>query len=54
MKDASKVLPIPKEVWRMVDFIYRNGIDRENLFTSSGDPAEIGNYLAYFILLSDH
>ncbi|RKO93184.1 Endonuclease/exonuclease/phosphatase, partial [Blyttiomyces helicus] len=37
-------LSIPKEMWRLVDFIYRFGMDVDNLFLSSGDQA-ITEYL---------
>ncbi|KAI9333720.1 Endonuclease/exonuclease/phosphatase [Obelidium mucronatum] len=29
---------IPKELWRLVDFIYRYGMDVDNLFRTPGDP----------------
>ncbi|KAJ3024593.1 hypothetical protein HK097_006880, partial [Rhizophlyctis rosea] len=31
-------LSVPKEVWRLVDFIYKYGMDVDNLFLSPGDP----------------
>jgi hypothetical protein len=35
---TSHLFSIPKEIWRLVDFIYRFGLlDSELLFTSSGD-----------------
>ena len=36
---TSHISSIPKEIWRLVDFIYRFGLlDSEALFTSAGDP----------------
>ena len=37
----NKVLGIPKELWRIVDYIYRASLDEPNLFFTVGDPAEI-------------
>lgn len=35
----SHIYSIPKEIWQLVDFIYRFGLlDSEALFTSAGDP----------------
>ncbi|KAJ3082671.1 hypothetical protein HDU99_001986 [Rhizoclosmatium hyalinum] len=34
----------PKELWRLVDFIYRYGMDVDNLFKKAGDP-----YLVQYI-----
>ena len=33
---TDKTLPIPKEIWRVVDFIYRHGIQVPNIFSQSG------------------
>eukprot|EP00013_Stygamoeba_regulata_P012357 CAMPEP_0177683742 /NCGR_PEP_ID=MMETSP0447-20121125/32010_1 /TAXON_ID=0 /ORGANISM="Stygamoeba regulata, Strain BSH-02190019" /LENGTH=221 /DNA_ID=CAMNT_0019193443 /DNA_START=1 /DNA_END=666 /DNA_ORIENTATION=+ len=29
-------LPIPKELWRIVDYLFQHGLDQENLFHQSG------------------
>ena len=41
-KEASQVLSLPKEIWRMVDHLFRNGMDEEGLFVTSGEKEEIG------------
>ena len=39
----TKVLGIPKELWRIVDCIYRTSLDEPNLFFTAGDPAELAS-----------
>lgn len=40
--DRSRdVLDIPKELWYLVDFLYRNAMDEEELFLQTGDDAQI-------------
>jgi len=41
LKDQGKVLSMPKELWRIVDYIFKNGMDEPGLFTSPGDLNEI-------------
>jgi len=41
--NAEAVLTLPKELWRLVDFIYRKGIDEEDLFLTSGDDNQIAD-----------
>ncbi|KAJ3193294.1 hypothetical protein HK101_005090 [Irineochytrium annulatum] len=41
---SSEALSIPKEVWRLIDFLFRFGMDVENLFLLRGDP-EVMEYL---------
>lgn len=36
-----QTLAIPKELWRIVDFIYKNGLQEEGLFTTNGVEDEI-------------
>jgi len=41
-RDASQVLSLPKEIWRMVDFLYRESrLREESLFVSSGEKEEV-------------
>jgi RhoGAP domain len=35
----DKTLSIPKELWRLTDFVYKYGMDVDNLFLTSGNPA---------------
>ncbi|KAJ3286688.1 hypothetical protein HK104_008910 [Borealophlyctis nickersoniae] len=42
--DEEMRLSIPKEVWRLVDFVYKFGMDVDNLFLSSGDQ-NIAEYI---------
>ncbi|KAJ3161478.1 hypothetical protein HDU86_007260 [Geranomyces michiganensis] len=37
--DADNRFSIPYQLWRLVDFLFRYGMDVDNLFTSGGDPA---------------
>lgn len=37
----DKVLRVPKELWRMVDYIFPKGLSYDNLFLRPGEPAEI-------------
>jgi len=39
--DSSDCLSIPKELWRIIDFIYKKGIDAESLFLHSGVQDEL-------------
>mmetsp|Transcript_18492 Transcript_18492/g.25929 ORF Transcript_18492/g.25929 Transcript_18492/m.25929 type:complete len:463 (-) Transcript_18492:8-1396(-) len=41
MDTQDAVLSIPKEIWRMVDFLYKKGMDTENLFLESGVEEEM-------------
>lgn len=34
-------LKIPKELWRIVDYLYKNALEEEDLFLESGDQEEI-------------
>ncbi|GJJ76969.1 inositol polyphosphate 5-phosphatase INPP5B/F [Entomortierella parvispora] len=36
---AARQLSLPKDLWRIVDFIYKNGFGVDNLFLLSGDQA---------------
>ncbi len=36
--DMKKKLSVPKEIWRLVDFIYRYGMDVDHIFQTRGDP----------------
>ncbi|KAI8907876.1 Endonuclease/exonuclease/phosphatase [Gorgonomyces haynaldii] len=40
----NQSLSIPKELWRLCDFIYRNCRDTDNIFAASGDP-QISDYI---------
>lgn len=45
-KNEKKVLPnpqlsVPKEIWRLADYIYKNGLDYEGLFVTGGDAEEM-------------
>jgi len=42
-QNAKLRLHIPKELWRIVDYIFINGLDEENLFLESGDDEEMAN-----------
>lgn len=37
----TQTLSIPKELWRMVDYIYRNGLREDGLFSTSGEEEEV-------------
>eukprot|EP00471_Norrisiella_sphaerica_P013852 CAMPEP_0184494738 /NCGR_PEP_ID=MMETSP0113_2-20130426/29461_1 /TAXON_ID=91329 /ORGANISM="Norrisiella sphaerica, Strain BC52" /LENGTH=704 /DNA_ID=CAMNT_0026880613 /DNA_START=81 /DNA_END=2195 /DNA_ORIENTATION=- len=39
--NPESVLTLPKELWRLADYIYRKGIDEEDLFLTSGDQKEV-------------
>ncbi|PRP81515.1 inositol 5-phosphatase 4 [Planoprotostelium fungivorum] len=39
--DSENCLSIPKELWRIVDFLYRRGTDMENLFVEDGVESEL-------------
>jgi phosphatidylinositol-bisphosphatase len=41
VESSSKILSIPKELWRMVDHIFHQGITEKNLFTTGGSSVEI-------------
>jgi phosphatidylinositol-bisphosphatase len=41
MPSNSKRLKVPKELWRLLDYMFRNGMDEEDLFEDPGDPDEI-------------
>ena len=38
---GSNALPVPKELWRMLDFIYERGLTERDLFTAPGDKEEV-------------
>jgi len=38
---SGKVLTLPKELWRIVDFIFHRGMDEDGLFMTSGNPRQI-------------
>jgi len=40
-KQPVKVLSIPKELWRLVDYIFRYGMDAVGLFVTAGNAIEI-------------
>mmetsp|Transcript_14190 Transcript_14190/g.21560 ORF Transcript_14190/g.21560 Transcript_14190/m.21560 type:complete len:699 (+) Transcript_14190:114-2210(+) len=37
----ESVLTLPKEVWRIADYLFRKGMDEEDLFLTSGDEKQI-------------
>eukprot|EP00457_Paulinella_chromatophora_P003684 gb/GEZN01003692.1/.p1 GENE.gb/GEZN01003692.1/~~gb/GEZN01003692.1/.p1 ORF type:complete len:695 (-),score=82.46 gb/GEZN01003692.1/:30-2060(-) len=37
----TTVLSMPKELWRLVDYIWKNGMGEPGLFVTAGDPAQI-------------
>eukprot|EP00761_Pharyngomonas_kirbyi_P006150 gb/GECH01006156.1/.p1 GENE.gb/GECH01006156.1/~~gb/GECH01006156.1/.p1 ORF type:complete len:1033 (+),score=299.96 gb/GECH01006156.1/:1-3099(+) len=39
--DARPHLKLPKEVWRLVDYIYRHGMEEEGLFQEEGNFEEV-------------
>lgn len=39
--DKAKWLRIPKELWRLVDWLFKNALDTEDLFLESGDSYEM-------------
>lgn len=39
--EDDKVLSIPKELWRLVDYISTRGMEKVDLFLQSGDQSEI-------------
>ncbi len=41
-RDRVPVLTVPKELWHLVDFLHRHGINEPGLFVTSGDEAAIG------------
>jgi phosphatidylinositol-bisphosphatase len=41
IENATKILSVPKELWRIIDFIYRRGLGERGLFLTSGDAIEI-------------
>jgi len=40
-KEPTKVLSLPKELWRMVDYIFKHGMDTVNLFLTAGNATEV-------------
>ncbi|KAJ1557210.1 hypothetical protein HK405_000546 [Cladochytrium tenue] len=44
ISSQEKNLSVPRELWRLVDFIYRYGMDVEDLFSRPGDP-EVCEYI---------
>jgi len=41
-KGSNKRLSMPKELWRIVDFIFKRGMDEPGLFVTQGNPNQIG------------
>eukprot|EP01028_Stygiella_incarcerata_P008489 TRINITY_DN3701_c0_g1_i2.p1 TRINITY_DN3701_c0_g1~~TRINITY_DN3701_c0_g1_i2.p1 ORF type:complete len:754 (+),score=198.34 TRINITY_DN3701_c0_g1_i2:598-2859(+) len=41
LKKDRKKLKIPKELWRIVDYLHKNAMEEEGLFDDAGDPQEI-------------
>ncbi|ETO28837.1 RhoGAP domain-containing protein [Reticulomyxa filosa] len=39
--DSSQVLSIPKELWRLVEHLYKNGMDTESIFITKGSQNDI-------------
>ncbi|KAI8826160.1 Endonuclease/exonuclease/phosphatase [Fimicolochytrium jonesii] len=37
--DADNRYSIPYQLWRLIDFLFRYGMDVDNIFTSGGDPS---------------
>ena len=40
-KGAAAVLSLPKEIWRLVDYLYTRGMDTPELFLTSGVQTEV-------------
>jgi phosphatidylinositol-bisphosphatase len=40
-QQPTKALSLPKEIWRMVDYIFKFGMDKEGLFSTPGIQPEI-------------
>eukprot|EP00823_Brevimastigomonas_motovehiculus_P003217 TRINITY_DN1949_c0_g1_i1.p1 TRINITY_DN1949_c0_g1~~TRINITY_DN1949_c0_g1_i1.p1 ORF type:complete len:685 (-),score=128.46 TRINITY_DN1949_c0_g1_i1:411-2465(-) len=40
-KDVPRVLSLPKELWRIVDYLFKNGMDAPGLFLTPGHMKEI-------------
>jgi hypothetical protein len=38
---AGRVLSVPKEMWRLCDWLFRHALDTHGLFARNGDPAEV-------------
>lgn len=38
---STSCLAVPKELWRIVDYIYNQGMDVKGLFTERGNPSEV-------------
>ena len=39
--EPTRVMSVPKELWRIVDFIYKNGMTTKDVFFTSGDKQEV-------------
>ncbi|CAG5125874.1 unnamed protein product [Candidula unifasciata] len=40
-QDGGRLYMVPKEIWKLVDFLHRNGLDKEDLFQQPGRNSEI-------------
>ncbi|GFN84722.1 inositol polyphosphate 5-phosphatase ocrl-1, partial [Plakobranchus ocellatus] len=40
-QDGGRLYMVPKEIWKMIDFLHQNGLDQEGLFQHSGRTSEI-------------
>lgn len=41
--DDARDLKLPKELWKLVDYIYKNGLREPDLFKESGDSCEVND-----------
>ena len=41
ISDDKAKLSIPKELWRLIDALWRSGMDEADLFAMSADQAEV-------------
>ncbi|KAG2379469.1 hypothetical protein C9374_006586 [Naegleria lovaniensis] len=41
LSSFEKDLKVPKELWRLIDLLYQNGLKEEGLFKYSGNPKEV-------------
>ncbi|BFZ24676.1 hypothetical protein BsWGS_27714 [Bradybaena similaris] len=40
-QDGGRLYMVPKEIWKLVDFLHRNALDKEDLFQQPGRNSEI-------------
>ncbi|CAL1542649.1 unnamed protein product [Lymnaea stagnalis] len=40
-QDGGRLYMVPKEIWKMVDFLHKHGLDKEELFQQPGRNSEI-------------